>query len=475
MNRARSVADKLDVLKVLSAQSDCEIFMRSALAATLVALAATVTAAHSQTPKRVQTVTVKPPEPQTPADTAKALADADRMLLQSDLAWVGAYNGLINGEVSDRLVAAIKSFQKDNGGKQTGVLNPQERGALSAAAKALSDRAGWKIGFDPVNGVRIGLPTKLAPIQSNGATGSKWSSAQGQIQIETWRQRDNTLSLNALADREAKAEGRKVDYRAVKDQFFVLSGMQNLKKFYIRGEIKGSEARGMTVLYDQATEGTMAPVVVLMSSAFTAFPTNGIVPTDGPPPRKMVEYSTGVVVSADGVIVADRLAVDGCLSIIVPAFGNADRVAQDKTHDLALLRVYGTSALKPLAMEQAITKPAVTITGIADPQNQGGGAAVSTVDSTVAATSGSGDPALQSAPGIGLSGGAAVDGDRHFAGIALLKPPVVAGGQGSPPPAQAVLVPADAVRDFLKANSVTPASGASDATASVLRVICVRK
>jgi peptidoglycan hydrolase-like protein with peptidoglycan-binding domain len=447
--------------------------MRSALAATLVALAA-VSTAHAQAPKRVQTVTVKPPEPQTPADTAKALADADRLSLQSDLAWVGAYNGLVNGEVSDRLVAAIKSFQKDNGGKQTGVLNPQERGALSAAAKALSDRAGWKIGFDPVNGIRLGLPTRLAPIQTTAATGSKWSSAQGQIQIETWRQRDSTPSLNALADREAKADGRKVEYRAVKDQFFVLSGTQNLKKFYIRGEIKGSEARGMTVLYDQATEGTMAPVVVLMSSAFTAFPANGIVPTDGPAPRKMVEYSTGVVASADGTIIADRLAVDGCQSIIVPTYGNADRIAQDKTHDLALLRIYGASGLKPLAMDQATTKAAVTITGIADPQNQGGAAAVSSVDSTVATAGGAGDPALQSAPGIGLSGGAAVDNDRHFAGIALLKPPMVAGGQGSPP-AQAALVPADAVRDFLKANGLTPASGTSDVKASLLRVICVRK
>ena len=449
--------------------------MRSILAATLLALAASIPAAHAQQPKRVQTVTVKPPDPQSPADTAKAMADADRMWLQSDLAWVGAYNGLINGEVSDRMVAAIKSFQKDNGGKQTGVLNPQERGALSAAAKVLSDRAGWKIGFDPVNGVRMGLPTKLAPIQTTGATGSRWASAQGQIQIETWRQRDNMLSLNALADREAKAEGRKVDYRAVKDQFFVLSGMQNLKKFYIRGEIKGTEARGMTVLYDQATEGMMAPVVVLMSSAFTAFPTNGIVPTSGPPPRKMVEYSTGVVVSADGAIIADRLAVDSCISIVVPTFGNADRVAQDKTHDLALLRIYGANGLKPLGMTQATTKQAITITGIADPQNQGGGAAITSVDSTVAAANGTSDPALQPAPGIGLSGGAALDADRNFAGIALLKPPVVAGGQGSPPPAQAALVPANAVREFLTANNVTPASGPSDAKAAIVRIVCVRK
>jgi len=450
--------------------------MKPFFIAALVIFAAAPASAQSPAPKRVQTVTVKPAEPQTPADTAKAMADPDRMAIQSDLAWVGAYNGLINGEVSDRLVAAIKTFQKDNSGKQTGVLNPQERGALSAAAKALSDRAGWKIGFDPINGIRLGLPTKLAPVQTTGASGSKWSSAQGQIQIETWREKDTNLTLAAIADREAKGEGRKVEYRVVNQQFFVLSGMQNLKKFYIRGEIKGNEARGLTVLYDQATEGTMAPIVVLMSSSFTAFPINGVVPTDGPPPRKTVEYSTGVVVSADGAILADRLAVDGCQSIIVPAFGNADRIAQDKTHDLALLRIYGASGLKPLAMALNAAKGSVTITGIADPQSQGGAAAVSTAGSTAAPASGGTDIALQPAPALGLSGGAVTDGDGKFVGIALLKPPVVAGAQnGSPPPAQTVLVPADAVRDVLKANNVSIVDGASAAKDSVLRVICIRK
>jgi hypothetical protein len=42
-------------------------------------------------------------------------------------------------------------------------------------------------------------------------------------------------------------------------------------------------------------------------------------------------------------------------------------------------------------------------------------------------------------------------------------------------PAQSVLVPAETVRDFLKANGVTAADGSSDAAVSVVRVICVRK
>ena len=169
-----------------------------------------------------------------------------------------------------------------------------------------------------------------------------------------------------------------------------------------------------------------------MSSAFTPFPTNGIVPTDGPPPRKMVEYSTGVVVSADGAIVTDRHAVDGCLSIVVPAYGNADRVAQDKTHDLALLRIYGASELKPLAMAAGTDEASRDDhrhCRPAEPGRRRGGLIESIRRSRqpAAAAIQRCSPRQASA----LSGGAAVDGDRHFAGIALLKPPVVAGGQGS--------------------------------------------
>jgi hypothetical protein len=57
----------------------------------------------------------------------------------------------------------------------------------------------------------------------------------------------------------------------------------------------------------------------------------------------------------------------------------------------------------------------------------------------------------------------------------LLKPALVAGPANATPAAQAVLVPADAVREFLKASGVAAAGGSTDARAAVVRVICVRK
>jgi len=59
-----------------------------------------------------------------------------------------------------------------------------------------------------------------------------------------------------LAEREKKEPGRNIDYTVVKPDFFVLSGLQGLKKFYLRVRSSGDEVRILTILYDQATENT---------------------------------------------------------------------------------------------------------------------------------------------------------------------------------------------------------------------------
>ncbi|MDP1869126.1 MAG: serine protease [Bradyrhizobium sp.] len=450
--------------------------MRSLLTATLMFAAMGASAQAQLTPpatagarpKPVTTVPIRPAL-QTPADTANAMPQAERLAIQSDLAWVGQYNGAITGEVSERMVAAIKEFQKSRGGKQTGVLNPQERGMLAETAKRKQENVGWKIVTDPGTGARLGVPTKLVPQQASDNNGARWTSATGTVQIQLARRKQANPTTAKLAEQEKKEPaGRKIDYTVVKPDFFVLSGLQGLKKFYVRGTFRGDEVRILTILYDQATENTVEPVVIAMSSAFNPFPAGAQVA--GPPPRKTVEYGTGIVVSADGAIIADRQVTDSCLAIAIAGHGNADRVAEDKDHDLTLLRIYGARGLKPLNLGNGAAKSGVELTGIADPQNQGGGAAASSVKASVTPNGSGGD--LSPAPGLGFSGAAAFDSEGKFAGIALLKPVLVAGPANA---AAAALVSADTVRGFLKANGITAAGGSADAKASVVRVICVRK
>ena len=441
-----------------------------ALLVGLMAQPASAQLAATPTPVKPKSVTTTPirPQLQTPADTANDMARTDRLSIQSDLAWVGLYNGAINGEVSDRMVTAIKEFQKDHGAlRQTGVLNPKERDTLSDAAQKLQDNVGWKLVSEPVTGARIGLPMNLLPQVTTDVNGTKWSSATGTIQIEMARRKEAGATTANVADKEKKANARKTDYSVIRPDFFVLSGSQGLKKFYVRGQTRDNEVRVMTILYDQATEGTMIPVSVAMSSAFNPFPGSTTAQTGST--RRKVEYSTGIVVNSNGAIIADRQATESCASIVVQGFGNAERVADDETRELALLRIYGATGMKPLPiMASAAVKPTASVTGVPDPQSQGGRAAVT----SVAANSAEG--VLTPDLGLGFSGAAALDSDGKFTGMARLKPAVLAGPANAALPSQAILVSADSVREFLKANFVVPAAGPSDAKTSVLRVICIR-
>jgi peptidoglycan hydrolase-like protein with peptidoglycan-binding domain len=436
-----------------------------ALMAACFSVQAQTTTPSVSKPKQVATVPARPAL-QSPADTATAMGQSERLAIQSDLAWVGQYNGAISGDVSERMVEAIKEYQKAGGGKPTGVLNPKERSVLAETGRRRRENAGWKIVTDAPTGAQLGIPTKLVPQQTSDANSTRWSSPTGTIQVLLTRRKEANPVTAKLAEREKKEPaGRTVDYTVVKPEFFVLSGLQGLKKFYVRGTFKGDEVRILTILYDQATENTVEPVVIAMSSAFNPFPV-----TTAPPPRKTVEYGTGVVVTEDGAIVTDRQLTDECLAITVPPFGSADRLAEDKEHDLALLHVYGTRGLKPLALTYGVAKAGVELIGISDPQNQGGGAAITSIK--VSAMQNGNELSLFPAPATGFSGAAALYGGGEFAGIALLKPAAVA---GVTPPTQASLVPANTVREFLKANGVNAAGESGDAKAAVVRVICVRK
>ena len=398
-------------------------------------------------------------------DSYGAIPLAERMAIQSDLVWTGDYNGLVNGEFAERAVAAVKAFQKRNGGKETGVMNQPERAALAAAAKPKQDAVGWRMVEDGASGARIGIPGKLVPQQSTIIGGTRWASARAEYSVESFRIAQPGTTLAAVFERMKKEPaGRKADYSVMRDNFFVISGLQNLKKFYVRAQARGEEVRGITVLYDQAMAGIMEPVVVAMSSAFLGFSA-----TAAPPPRRKVEYASGVAVGT-GEIVTSREALEGCHVVTVAGIGGADRLAEDKANGLVLLRVHGAS-LKPAALGAAAPKGEVTLLGIADPQAQGGGSAVSAARARVSDTL-----ALDTPPALGFDGAAALDAQGRLAGLVSIKPTVVA---GPAPATNAALTPVEAVRALLDAQNVAPASAATTGTeaakASVLRVICVRR
>ncbi len=407
------------------------------------------------------------PAPAAAMAAYAAMPEADRLAIQADLAWVDAYEGGAGGDFDDKTVSAVKTFQSRNSGKPTGVLTAPERDLLATAAKSREDNVGWRVLEDTATGARLGVPTKLTSRADATRLGSRFSSAQGQIRIETFRLAEG--SLPALFEDEKKASKREVHVSTLKPQSFIISGVQGLKDFVVRAEASGSELRGVTVLYDQATEGVMGPVAVAIADTFTGFPNPNTAPPAGM--KRTVEYATAIVVGAAGDLIAPAGATDACQSITVPGLGNAERVAADATAGMSLLRLYGARDLVAVPLTAVATNDGdVTLVGIPDPIAQAGGGAVTKVGARLGAQT------IEPAPAPGFAGAAVMDAQGRFLGVLGIKPQALA-GNGPAAARQATLISADSMREFLSAHGVEPAAAADHAAIepSVLRVICVRK
>ena len=400
-----------------------------------------------------------------PANTD--LSVGDRQRIQSALLWAGDYTGSLGSD--DQFQSAIRNYQKRAKAKITGVLTPGERANLLSSAKLHEDEYGWTVVVDPATGARIGLPSKLVPQVRDTANGTRWSSAHGEVQVETFRINRPDLKLQAVFEQQKKEPvSRKVENSSLNDDGFFISGMQGLKRFAVRAQIRDGEVRGYTVLFDQMMETIVAPVTAAMASAFSPFP-EGSAPFAAM--ARSVEYGNGLVVSDRGHIVTDRRLATGCQVIVAAGLGDADRVAEDRNSGLALLRIYGAHKLSPLALApDAAKKGDVTLIGIPDPKEQSGS---KMTEIKARLSDGNAIELRQPVPMAGFSGAATLDAQGQFLGMMQMRDFVLASTETSAPPVR--LVTAPAIRDFLAAHNVAPAAHGNDAKASIVRIICVRK
>jgi hypothetical protein len=412
--------------------------------------------------------TAEPTKAELAPPTSSEISAGDRLKIQSALLWSGDYTGSVGG--NDPLLSAIKNFQKRSRSRITGVLTPAERTNLLAAAKTHEDEFGWTIAMDPATGVRIGLPIKLVPQAREAAHGTRWSSAHGEVQVETFRIKDSNLKLAAFFEQQKKEPPtRKIESSVLRDDSFLISGMQGLKIFSVRAYLRDGEIRGFTLLFDQMMETIVAPATAAMVSAFSPFPERSVLFADM---AKSVEYGNGLIVSARGHIITDSKLTAGCQVIVAAGLGDADPVAEDKDNSLALLRVYGPRKLSPLALApDAYKKGDITLIGIPDPKEQSGAKRLTEIRARLA--EGNAIELRQTVPMAGFSGAAALDTQGQFLGMMEMRNFVLASTEPAAPPVR--LITAAAIRDFLAANNVAPAPQVGDAKASVVRVICVRK
>jgi Putative peptidoglycan binding domain len=216
------------------------------------------------------------PKQQAAQQAYEALPEADRRSIQRDLGFAAGFSGAALGGFGSLTYTAIQTFQRENALAVDGILTPQARQLL--AAKAAAVRTGLKFAVldDARTGVKIGVPqslfTRREPI---AAGGSRWQTADGKATLDTTAVAAGGETLQQLYEKALVSSNpaRKVTYKLLRPDFFVVAGETPSGKFYRRMSAAADGAmRGFSISYDKALAGEMDRLVISVANHFDAFP-----------------------------------------------------------------------------------------------------------------------------------------------------------------------------------------------------------
>jgi hypothetical protein len=273
-----------------------------------------------------------------------AISDSGRKAVQEALIWSGDYSGIVDGSFGRRTYDAIVAFEKRSKLKADGIIEAKEREALDAAAQKARQAVQFRTFTDPRNGLKVGMPGKILDKTTATKTGTQLASADGSASLETLSFIEADANLADLFEKtKAESAGRKVTYKLLQGDFFVVSGEDQGRQFYTRVGKGQQGLRGFTFSYRANRKAELDRVTIAMANAFVPFPETHkpaeVVDSAAVPPGF---FGSGLVVAPGRVLTV--AAVEACSE---PTIGKqkAHLVRVDKASGLALLEGQAPKAL----------------------------------------------------------------------------------------------------------------------------------
>jgi Putative peptidoglycan binding domain len=298
-----------------------------------------------------------PPDPRLIAaeQAFMALPEAERKAIQQDLGFATSFNGAALGTFGALTFTGIQNFERDNKLAVDGILTPQERQLLATAARNARAALKFAVLDDPRSGVKIGIPQSVfSKRETNAVGGSRWQTADGKATLETTALPKGGETLQQLYDKALVSSNptRKVTYKLLRPDFFVVAGETPTGKFYRRMTLGADGAlRGFSVGYDKALAGEMDKLVISVANHFEAFPnqaTAAVRPAGAPaaaasaPPPPLGPRLASALVLDGGHLVTSAAALRDCKALAAGPRRLAARiVTSDAATGLALLKADG--------------------------------------------------------------------------------------------------------------------------------------
>jgi Putative peptidoglycan binding domain len=418
-----------------------------------------------------QTRQAPPPDPRFAAAQLafEALPEAERKAIQQDLGFAAAFNGAALGTFGTLTFNGIQNFQLQNKLPFDGILTPQSRQLLATTARNARNALKFAVLDDPRSGVKIGVPQSVfIKREPNTAGGSRWQTADGKATLDTTALPKGGETLQQLYDKVIVSSNpaRKVTYKLLRPDFFVVTGETPTGKFYRRMSLGSDGAmRGFSVGYDKALAAEMDKLVISVANSFDAFPGTTAaaasaprpgLPAAGPavaapsaPAVPRERLASGLVLDGGNILTAETGMKD-CKTVTAgPRKIPARVVATDSATGLALLKADGLNRIGTAVSMGGLMKAETALTMVG--QAWSGNAPSGIFAEAIAAT-----PTRIAAPlQPGSAGAALFDSTGALAGIVIDDPGARKQVAGVVPAARYRLATADDITAFLQKNTIS--------------------
>ncbi|WP_289041779.1 trypsin-like peptidase domain-containing protein [uncultured Aliiroseovarius sp.] len=295
-------------------------------------------------------------------NSERQLDRAQRKALQVALKWEGYYTAAIDGAFGAGTRRSMAAWQSDRGYDPTGVLTTRQRDELLTSFQTIIASMGIRPYEDQKAGISVAIPGAMVEFSHYEAPFVHFDTKEDSgVRVLLISQTGDQNTLYGLYDILQSLEIVPVDGpRQRRDSSFTIEGTDGKITSYTQAELVDGTVKGFTLIWPVGDEKRRNMVLGDMKASFASLgpqaladnagldaATQSLDLVSGLDIRRPNLSRSGFFVDGQGMIVTTAAAVQECARITIDDAYDAEIVALDDAHGLALLKP--KDPLAPLA------------------------------------------------------------------------------------------------------------------------------